>query len=396
MTQDHHAAVLANLERLRGHKLTYVDASSLVFEYGLVTALATLRAVFPDTTTVFVASGASAVEREREIEVGAQVRRMGLQFVDLDALSLASAVTKVAALPAHSILFVAGGQVDPQGNVIPSWQLCEKLAAAANRPAVMLGAQFLGCGIVGGLMRDYTKLGRIVGERAIAAALGSRSPSETVPLASIATVKFDGRQLERWRVDESRLPPGSIVLFRKPTLWQDHRNEVLLLSAGLLIQSLLVVVLLYERRKRQHAEPHSRRSLALAAHVERRVAMTALTGSIAHELLQPLSSILHNAEVADRLVASDRATREDLREILRDIRNEDGRASQIVQRHRAMLKSHELEQRPVLMQMVVRESLASLAHCSRSPSEPECSCSMSQRLTSMPGPRPGSTNASSS
>ncbi len=31
LTQDHHAAVLANLERLRGHKLTYVDASSLVF-----------------------------------------------------------------------------------------------------------------------------------------------------------------------------------------------------------------------------------------------------------------------------------------------------------------------------------------------------------------------------
>jgi len=28
---DHHAAVLGKLERLRGHKLTYVDASSLVF-----------------------------------------------------------------------------------------------------------------------------------------------------------------------------------------------------------------------------------------------------------------------------------------------------------------------------------------------------------------------------
>jgi predicted nucleic acid-binding protein len=28
---DHHTAVLRKLERLRGHKLTYVDASSLVF-----------------------------------------------------------------------------------------------------------------------------------------------------------------------------------------------------------------------------------------------------------------------------------------------------------------------------------------------------------------------------
>lgn len=31
LTAEHHAAVLERLERRRGHKLTYVDASSLVF-----------------------------------------------------------------------------------------------------------------------------------------------------------------------------------------------------------------------------------------------------------------------------------------------------------------------------------------------------------------------------
>ena len=31
LTRDHHLAVLQRLERLRGHRLTYVDASSLVF-----------------------------------------------------------------------------------------------------------------------------------------------------------------------------------------------------------------------------------------------------------------------------------------------------------------------------------------------------------------------------
>jgi predicted nucleic acid-binding protein len=31
LTPEHHAAVILKLERLRGHKLTYVDASSLVF-----------------------------------------------------------------------------------------------------------------------------------------------------------------------------------------------------------------------------------------------------------------------------------------------------------------------------------------------------------------------------
>ena len=50
------------------------------------------------------------------------------------------------------------------------------------------------------------------------------------------------------------LPTGSIVRFRSPSLWVDHRREVLAIAAGLLLQSLLIVGLLYQRRERQRAE----------------------------------------------------------------------------------------------------------------------------------------------
>src|SRR5262249_3165955 len=106
----------------------------------------------------------------------------------------------------------------------------------------------------------------------------------------------------------------------------------------------------------------SRHSFALAAHVDRRSAMATLTGSIAHELNQPLSSILHNAEAAEMLVTSNRATAEDLRDILRDIRSEDARASQIGQRHRAQLRRDARETTPIDIQPVIRESLELVAH----------------------------------
>src|SRR5262249_53750652 len=110
----------------------------------------------------------------------------------------------------------------------------------------------------------------------------------------------------------------------------------------------------------------NRRQLAMTAHVERQLAVGALTASIAHELNQPLGSILHNAQAADRLLASNRASVADLRDILSDIQSEDVRASRIIQRQRAMLEKHDPEQRTLDLNAVVRESLAIVAYDAKS------------------------------
>ena len=343
-------------------KETSPNGSIVSFENGIEPALATIKAVLPETTGVVLTSGVSEVERRREAEVGIAVRAAGMELIDLVAPSLDDILARVPHLPERTVLFIAGGQVDTNGRAIPPWLTCEVLSRAANRPAIMLGSQFLGCGIVGGLMRDFTKIGAIIGQRAMAAVSGHQSSSETVPFATIATLKFDARQLERWQVDESRLPRGSLVAFREPSLWRDYQRQALAVLGVFTVQAILILGLLFERRARRRAEMDSRRSLSLAAHVDRRAAMATLSGSIAHELNQPLGSILHNAQAAEMLVASNRASPEDLLEILRAICDEDARASQIVQRHREMLQKHDLEKRPVDVHAVARESVALIAH----------------------------------
>jgi C4-dicarboxylate-specific signal transduction histidine kinase len=128
------------------------------------------------------------------------------------------------------------------------------------------------------------------------------------------------------------------------------------------IQLALIAWLLYERQARRKAEVDSRRNLALAANMDRRASIAALTGSIAHELNQPLGAILHNAQAAEMLIASNRATPADLQDILRDIRSQDVRATEIVQRHRTMLAKHDLKQETIDIFAAVRESLALIAH----------------------------------
>ncbi len=167
--------------------------------------------------------------------------------------------------------------------------------------------------------------------------------------------------LQKWNIPDSRLPPGSVVLYRPPTLWHEHRGTILTAGAALAIQSVLIIGLVYQRRARHRAEIASRRSLTLAADVSRRTTMSALSSSITHELGQPLTSIANNAHALQLMVTADRATSDNMREILSDIRRQGARAAEIIHRHRAMLRSRPLDRQPTELHTVIDESLALLA-----------------------------------
>jgi PAS domain S-box-containing protein len=84
-----------------------------------------------------------------------------------------------------------------------------------------------------------------------------------------------------------------------------------------------------------------------------------LSGAFAHELAQPLTSILGNAETALQICIRDGP--QELEEILRDIIRDDIRAAEVIQRLRSMLTRGEIERKPVDLNQVVRDVLA-LAH----------------------------------
>ena len=130
----------------------------------------------------------------------------------------------------------------------------------------------------------------------------------------------------------------------------------MLSAAGVLIvQSLLIAGLLYQRRARRRAETDNRRNLALAADANRRQTMSALTSSIAHEVGQPLSAMIHDAHALQMMITANRATSDTIGEILRDIRSQGVRATQIIDRHRTMLRSHQLDKKTIDLHAVVHE-----------------------------------------
>lgn len=109
---------------------------------------------------------------------------------------------------------------------------------------------------------------------------------------------------------------------------------------------------------RKHAEAESRRHLQALAHFNRVSTMGELTTSLAHELNQPLGAILRNAEAAELLLQSEVPDLDELRAIVTDIRHDDERAGNVIDRLRVLLKRQDIEMRPIGIARLVEEVLS--------------------------------------
>lgn len=323
-------------------------------------ALAVIKTILPDTKRVAMLIGASALEKLRWRSFADKVRMAGLEPIELAAMSMDDSLAALSRLPPETVVFILQPAIDARGHVPAPTEACELISSAGYVPAFTLGAQDLGCGVVGGMMRDWTIVGRLLGDEALTRLRKPSTEVAHVPVAKYTTLGFDDRQLERWNIPEARLPSGAMIRFREPNLWRDRRGLVLTVMGVTLLQSLLIAGLVFERRRRRRAEIESRRNLAAMAHLDRRAAMGELATSLAHELNQPLNAILQNAGVAQMLLTSTTipAALGEMSDIIGDIRKDDIRASEVIRRMRGLLQKHELEARPVDLNEVAEETTA--------------------------------------
>jgi PAS domain S-box-containing protein len=109
--------------------------------------------------------------------------------------------------------------------------------------------------------------------------------------------------------------------------------------------------------ERKVAEQEARELRDELAHVGRVTSLGALTGSLAHEINQPLASIMANAQAALRLLDSPRLDKAELRDALDDIVSDDRRAGEVLRRLRALLTKEAPESRPLDIKDTMEEIL---------------------------------------
>jgi two-component system, LuxR family, sensor kinase FixL len=108
---------------------------------------------------------------------------------------------------------------------------------------------------------------------------------------------------------------------------------------------------------RKQAEEKAQRQHEELAHLSRVTTVSELSGSLAHELNQPLAIILTNAQAAQRLLAQQPPDLAEARDILADIVSEDQRAGEVIRRLRSLLKHGETSLQPLMVNDIVEEVL---------------------------------------
>ena len=108
---------------------------------------------------------------------------------------------------------------------------------------------------------------------------------------------------------------------------------------------------------RKTAQLELERHRSELAHLSRVTMLGELSGSLAHELNQPLTAILANAQAAERFLQRDDVDLAEVRAILADIVEEDKRAGEVIRRLRLLLRKGEVERRVLAISEVVRDAL---------------------------------------
>ena len=344
--------------RVQYDKLTENDTVAAA-AHDFPAAIETILQVLPGTKAIAVVNGASPNEvywqGVFERELAPLSGRVELRWYN--RLSFENILRDAANLPPHSAIFWHLMSIDAAGVTHEGTTALHRLSSATNAPIFSYLDGFFDGSIVGGSMHSVQNGMTLAAAAANRVLNGEKAGDVKVPPSRFELPRFDWRQMQRFGISDSSLPPGSTVYFREPTVWERYSWQIAFITAVLLIQAGLITVLLREHRRRQLAEVQSRQRMAELAHVNRFSTAGELTASIAHEINQPLGSILTNAETAEEILKSSSPDIAELREIVSDILQDDRRATEVIRRMRALLKKAPFEQKQFDLNEVVQETI---------------------------------------
>jgi signal transduction histidine kinase len=261
-----------------------------------------------------------------------------VEFINLLDLPLSEVEKQVAVLPDDAAVFYSSLYATGSNTTLILADVVPFLARVSNRPIVTDNPNHIGRGSIGGIVPFAEPMGAESARRALRILDGEAVSQIPITGGNFTRPVFDWRQLQRWGVSEAALPPGSEIRFKRLTIWEQYRWQMIAILVALLLQACVISWLLFERYRRRRAELEARGRMLEVIHLNRTATAGALSASIAHELNQPLGAILINAEAADILLNKNPPDVDQVKEIIGDIRHADQRATEIMQHLRKLLK----------------------------------------------------------
>jgi signal transduction histidine kinase len=232
------------------------NETGVVHERNFDATVAFIRQLQPDVQHVFVVTGAGEVDREYEEALRRQLQASGdgLNIVYLSGLAAAELEDRLSRLPERSAVYYVFVSEDAAGQKFHPLTYADTVSAMANAPTYSWVDSTIDHGIVGGSLYRQRLAVQRVGQ--LAARVLRGEPIDTIPVAALSlnANEADWRQLRRWRIDESRVPAGSLIRFRNPTVWDQYGAYILAALTLLVAETALIAGLLIHRQRRRRVE----------------------------------------------------------------------------------------------------------------------------------------------
>ena len=232
------------------------NSTGVISETDLTASIALAATLQPGIKRVYVVTGAHERDKIFERRARAQLRSFEsrLAITYLSGLPTPELKTRLSSLPENSIVYYLLVNGDGAGGSFHPLEYLQDIAPVANAPIYSWVDSAMNHGILGGSLKSQQRQTQAVAELALRV-LGGESP-DSIPMTSpdLHVNQVDWRQLRRWGVAESRVPAGTLVMFKAPTAWERYKVYILVALTLLAGESALVTVLLVQRVRRRQAE----------------------------------------------------------------------------------------------------------------------------------------------
>jgi two-component system, LuxR family, sensor kinase FixL len=236
----------------------FAGTTGIFAEYDWRGSVQLAQGLFPNLRHIAFAAGASQFDRLLNARMAGTVRELApnAKFIDLSEFTFEQQVSLAQKLPPDTVLIVGSVVSDVSGHMSSQGPNSVRglLSRSANSPVFQTDILGYRTGGLGGSVVDYEGLGREAADLALSV-LNRSTPTDAPPVYSKAFQKrLDWRELQRWKVLESRVPRDATIDSRPASIWREYRYAVLLTAGAIFFQSFLIGILLYERTRRLHAQ----------------------------------------------------------------------------------------------------------------------------------------------
>lgn len=350
--------IIASVPSKAVPKTGFSDFFFVATEYNFAKTMTLARQLQPDARNLVVISGADDYDRQWLDDARRELQPYSDRYTTryIADLPLSEILKAVSQLSKDTIAIMSFFFVDNDGVPRLPPDVAENVAKVSSAPVYSPISSYFGRGIVGGYMDSWEEEGVATADLALQILSGKTEIPRQITTAQ--AYQIDDRQLRRWGISKSKVPPVSNIQFRDFDPWERYHWEIISILAALFTQAAIIAALFLERRRRKVAELKQRQRLMEVIHLNRTAVAGALSASVAHELNQPLGAIQSYAEAAMLYLKTEPPNIARAEQILGNILRDDQRAAAIITHLRGLLKKKdESEHREFDLNEVIGEAL---------------------------------------